>query len=391
MEPILQCCCGVDVHKDIIEACIIKGVENSEYIRMQFSTMPDELKSFVKWLYENDCYHIAMESTGVYWRPVYEAIEDHSEYYECIMVVNAHHMRNLPGRKSDVKDAEWIASLFMHGLLKPSFVPDRIIRDLREYSRLYQNFVNEKSRYINRLEKFLQTHGFKLSSVISDIYGVSGRNILYKLSNQGFLDYEDVYQCIKGKTKRTPEEIQAAVCGKLNRPEMQLLTIILHKVDGAVADINEILTAMSELAQPYKNVLEILDSIPGIDTTAAMLILGEIGNNPQDNFERSENLCSWAGLSPRNDESAGKIKSKKILHGNPYIKSVLCQVAWAAVKTRRTPFGQWFWSHQGKLGRKKSIIAVSRKILTLIFYLIKSNSLYNPDIAMRPYSQSIET
>lgn len=151
----LHCCCGVDVHKDMIEACIIRGVDHPEFIRSQFSTLPAGLRDFVRWLFAEDCYHVAMESTGVYWKPVYEAIEEFSEYYENIMVVNARHMRNLPGRKTDVKDAEWIATLFQHGLLEPSFVPDRVIRDLREYARLYHTFVSEKSRYINRTEKLL--------------------------------------------------------------------------------------------------------------------------------------------------------------------------------------------------------------------------------------------
>ena len=196
MNPILETCCGVDVHKDMIEACIIKGLDNPEFIRRQFSTFQNELKDFVQWLFENDCFHIAMESTGVYWRPVYEAIEEFSPYYENIIVANAHHMRNLPGRKTDVKDAEWIATLMQHGLLEASFVPERIIRDLRDYSRTYKNAVNEKSRCLNRLEKFLQTHGFKLSSVLSDINSVSGINILTTLSQKGSISVDDILNAV---------------------------------------------------------------------------------------------------------------------------------------------------------------------------------------------------
>ena len=187
MQAILECCCGVDVHRDMIEACIIKGVEAPQIISKRFSTIPSDLKEFTAWLYENDCYHVAMESTGVYWRPVYEAIEDFSVYYENIIVANAHHMRNLPGRKTDVKDAQWIATLLQHGLLEPSFVPERAIRDLREFSRTYKNCVGEKTRCINRMEKFLQTHGFKLSSVLSDINSVSGLRILSALAQKGSL------------------------------------------------------------------------------------------------------------------------------------------------------------------------------------------------------------
>lgn len=377
MQPILECCCGVDVHKDMIEACIIKGLENPEFIRMQFSTFPSSLKDFVEWLFKNDCYHIAMESTGVYWRPVYEAIEANSPYYENIVVANAHNMRNLPGRKTDVKDAEWIATLLQHGLLEQSFVPERMIRDLREYSRTYKNAVSDKTRCLNRLEKFLQTHGFKLSSVLSDINSVSGMNILCLLARKGSLTVEDVSSVLRGKHKHTAEDIQKAICGTLNTNECFLLQDFIDEVKHIQEHINKILCKMQEIAEPYSEILERLDSIPGIDVTAALLILAEIGDCPQQSFKTSKHLCSWAGLSPRNDESAGKIKSKKIMPGNPYVKSILCQVAWVAVRNRKTSLGNWFWSHQARLGKKKAIIAISRKILTLSYTLISNNTFYD--------------
>ena len=385
LGPILECCCGVDVHKNMIEACIIKGIKEPEYIRKRFSTFQNELIEFVNWLYENDCFHIAMESTGVYWRPVYEAIEEFSPYYENIIVANAHHMRNIPGRKTDVKDAEWIATLMQHGLLESSFVPDRNIRDLREFSRTYKNAVSEKSRCLNRLEKFLQTHGFKLSSVLSDINSVSGINILTILSQKGSLTIDDIENAVSRNTKKSPEEIQSAICGRLNANECFLLADFLNQLRLIEQHIELILNKMIEIAEPYKDILEKLDSIIGIDVTAALLILAEIGSDVQKNFQTAGHLCSWAGLKPRNDESAEKYKSKKVMHGNPYIKSILCQCAWVAAKNRNNPFGHWFWSHQSKLGKKKAIIAVSRKILSLAYYLIVTNQLYDNSVAMRPY------
>ena len=382
MQQVLECCCGIDVHKDMIEVCIIN--QNTP-IRKQFSTIYSDLLEMVKWLYDNDCYHIAMESTGVYWRPIYEAIEEHSPYYESIIVANAHHMRNLPGRKTDVKDAEWIATLLQHGLLEPSFVPDRIIRNLREFSRTYKNTVSEKSRCLNRLEKFLQTHGFKLSSVLSDINSVSGLKILTTLSQKGCLSVDDVKNAISSNTKHSATEIQQAICGKLNSNECFLLSDFLEQLDYIQNHIDKILNKMIEISAPYSRIIEQLDSITGIDITAAILILAEIGPNPQENFKTSSHLCSWAGLSPRNDQSAGKIKSQKILPGNPYIKSILCQSAWSAVRSRKSPFGAWFWSHQAKLGKKKAIVAVSRKILALIYLLISTDQFFDFDIAMRPY------
>ena len=385
MQAILECCCGVDVHKDMIEACIIQGIENPNFIRQQFLTIPSELQEFVQWLYENDCYHIAMESTGVYWKPIYETIEEFSPYYESIIVANAHHMRNLPGRKTDVKDAEWIATLLQHGLLEPSFVPERTIRNLREYSHTYKNYISEKSRCINRMEKFLQTHGFKLSSVLSDINNVSGIRILTILSEKGSLSVDDVRNAISSNTKCSAEEIQSAICGRLNVNERFLLSDSLDQLSSLQKRIDKILAMMATISEPYKKLLDQLDSIPGIDITAAMLILAEIGPVPQEVFPSSAHLCSWAGLSPRNDQSAGKISSKKIMPGNPYIKSILCQSAWAAVRSRNTPFGHWFWSHQGKLGKKKAIIAVSRKILALIYHLLQTDQFYDGEIAMKPY------
>ena len=377
MQPILECCCGVDVHKDMIEACIIKGLDNPEFIRMQFSTYPSSLKNFVNWLFENDCFHIAMESTGVYWRPIYEAIEANSPYYENIIVANAHNMRNLPGRKTDVKDAEWIATLLQHGLLEPSFVPERLIRNLREFARTYKNSVGDKTRCLNRLEKFLQTHGFKLSSVLSDINSVSGMNILNLLAQKGSLSVSDVKAALRGRHKNTADDIQKAICGTLNANECFLLQDFIYEVKHIQEHINKILTKMQEIAEPYFEIIERLDSIPGIDITSALLILAEIGSCPNKSFKTSKHLCSWAGLSPRNDQSAGKIKSKKILPGNPYVKSILCQVAWVAVKNRKNPLGNWFWSNQARLGKKKAIIAVSRKILALSYALISNNTFYD--------------
>ncbi len=293
-------------------------------------------------------------------------------------------MKSLPGRKSDIRDAEWIATLLRHGLLTASFIPPKEIRTLREASRLYKKFVGEKCRYVNRLEKLLQTHGCKLSSVLSDILCVSGRNILKLLAVRGSLTVQDVAACLKGKTKYPAEKIHGALPATFGELERSLLSLLLHKIDSALQDINGILELMSRIAKPFSVQLAQINSVIGIDTTAALLILGEIGASPHLNFSTPNRLCSWAGLVPRNDESAGVVKSRKILPGNPYIKSILCQVSWAAVSNRKNPFGQWFWSHQSKLGKKKAIVAVSRKILTTIYCLLRDGSFYDPEWNLRP-------
>ena len=207
MQALLYCCCGVDVHDEMIETCIIKGFEDEpEIIRKQFQTKPKGLEDFTMHLIEHECFFISMESTGVYWRPVYEAIEDHCERFDKIVVTNAAHMRNVPGRKKDQDDAEWLATLLRHGLLKSSFVPERVFRDLREASRLYKKFVGERSRYVNRIMKLLQAHGFKLSNVLSDVLGASGRNILKALAVRSSLSVEDISSCVRGRPRRTPTQ-----------------------------------------------------------------------------------------------------------------------------------------------------------------------------------------
>lgn len=313
MEPVLYCCAGLDVHRDIIEACIVRGTSGKPQAkRASFGTIPAELQELVKWLSENGCYSVAMESTGVYWKPVYEAIEVLSEYTENIWVVNPQHMKNLPGRKSDVQDAEWIARLLKVGLLEKSFVPEIATRDLRECSRLHRTFVQELARYENRTEKFLQAHGFKFSSVMKDIFGKSGRTLMNILKDTGEITRADVdANC---KRLHTPlDEVAAAVCGKINEAEQRLFKQLLHKIDSCQEDVDSIFRDMQDLAQAFQEQVDIVDSIPGFDVESAIEIIAEVSAKPQEYFSSGEKLCSWAGLRPKNDESAQKIKSKKIL------------------------------------------------------------------------------
>lgn len=383
MEALLYCACGLDIHKEIIEACILRGLDaEPEVIRRSFGTTKPELQQLMEWLDENDCYTVAMESTGVYWKPIYQTLETESKYMERIWVVNAGHMRNLPGRKTDVKDAEWIATLLRHGLLEKSFVPSVPIRDLRECARLHRVFVQERCRYINRLEKFLQAHGFKFSSVMKDILCVAGRKLLNILQDTGSLTIEDVEQNCR-RLRRPSQEIAAAVCGNMSQAERRLLGQLLHKLDSAQEDIASILEDMRLLSQPFQEQIAIIDSIPGFDEESAIEIIAEISATPQEHFSSSERLCSWGGTVPRNDESAGKVKSKRTKHGNSYVKAILCQSAWAAVSVRNSPFRAWFWSHKSKLGEKKAIIAVARKLLKLIYLLLSTGQLYQAPIPLQ--------
>ncbi len=378
LKPQLYCCGGFDVHRDKIEVCILRGVEKAQAKRETFGTTQKEYARLIEWLAAEGCYNIAMESTGVYWKPVFETIEKIAEYTEHIWVVNPQHMKNLPGRKTDVKDAQWIAMMLRVGLLEKSFVPNITIRDLRECTRLQRTFVQEKARYMNRVEKFLQTHGFKFSSVMSDIFCVTGRCLLDILRDKGKITEQDVINNCHRLRSHSIQEISDAVCGNLSAAEQRLLKQLLHKIDSSQRDIESIRTDMLILVEDFWDQIEIIDSVPGFDNESAIEIIAEISADPQEHFSSGERLCSWAGVVPRNDESAGKIKSSKIMHGNPHLKSILCQAAWAAVRTRNSSFHKWFWSHQGKIGRKKAIIAVARKLLMLIYKLLSSGEKYHP-------------
>jgi transposase len=378
MEVLLERCCGLDVHKDIVQACILVSGEEMAALHESFGSIRSELSRMCMWLKENHCMNVAMESTGVYWLPIFDQIEEEIPEIQTLMVVNPAHMRNLPGRKSDVKDAEWIAQLLQHGLLSKSFIPDKDVRIMREISRYRIGYVNERTRAINRLEKFLQRHGFRLSSVMNSIVGVSGLKVLDVLSKKGMLTLDDVRMCSYRNLKRKPEEIYAAINGKLNEMERVLLSELLDWIRKLDEKISRFDAMLEEASKAYEGHLAIAKSIPGINQDSALAILAEISPTPQQDFSTASRLCSWAGLVPRNDESAGKIKSRKILHGNPYVKSMLVQCAWGAVKCRSSEFAKWFWVRQGRIGQKKAIIAVARKILSLLYLLLQTGQLYDP-------------
>lgn len=379
LEEILEISCGLDVHKDKIEACILKTGAEAAY-RERFGCISSELDRLCKWINEHECKDIAMESTGVYWLPIYERIEAKCSDHQTLMVVNAYEIKNMPGRKTDIKDAQWIALLLKRGLLRThnSFIPEHIVRSMREVSRLRRKITGERSKASNQLEKFLQTHGFKFSSVFSSITGMSATALLKRLSERGKLSLRDVYDCCRKNLKHVPEEILAAINGELSEVERKLLCFLMKRIDELNDEISELTEMLSDLFDEYKAPLKIATSIPGISLDSAMEVLAEISPKPQTSFDTPRKICKWAGLSPRNDDSADKITCRKTLHGNPYVKSILVQCAWAAVKTRNSEFQKWFWPRQCRLGRKKAIIAVARKLLYTLYTLLARGVLYSP-------------
>ena len=380
MQEILGISCGLDVHKDMVEACILtaNGTGMPEAVHETFTAMRGDLIRLREWLITEGCLNVAMESTGVYWKPIYEILEEVDGINLCL--VNAQHMKNVPGRKNDKDDAEWIASLFMCGLLDKSFVPEKGIRDLREYTRYYVKLTQEKVRLVNRIEKLLQTHGFKLSSVLSSIVGVSGTRILEILCERGQVSTVAVENSLARGVKKTAEEIAYAVNGKLTQNSQILLGIMIYGLRMYDAQLEAVFKEMQYVAKPYESQIHLLSTIPGIDILSATYLIGEIGVDMSRFNKGAGSLSKWAGLSPRDDESAGKIKSKKILKGNPYVKSILCQCAWAATKTRNTRPSNWYWRNVKRLGQKKAIIAVARKLLVYAFSMLSTGELYNSQL-----------
>ena len=387
MQTILHNCCGMDVHKDSVVACIIKTRRNpvphinpevvDTEIRV-FETFPEGLAKLRSWIESEQCMHVAMESTGIYWCPVYESLEDAFDGKIEILVTNPRHMKNVPGKKTDIKDAEWIAQLLRAGLLSGSFIPPQDIRELRQLTRYRKNVVQDVNTQKNRIEKTLQQAGFKLSTFLSDVFGVSGRNLLGVLVNCGKLSPSDIEDKTKRISKEKKSEIKRAITGQLNEHQRQFLSLQIKHLDELLAHLSVIEASIDKISAKFDEDIQRLGTIPGIAETSATAIIAEIGVD-MSKFRTAEHFCSWAGLAPGDNMSAGKKKSTRITFGNPYIKGVICECAWAAVRVRTSYLSKYYWKLKQRRGTKKAIIALARKILVIIYNLIKNSDAYNEE------------
>ena len=378
MEALLEICCGLDIHKEEITACLLTGgldVKPSAEIRT-FSTMSSGLQDLKEWLEKNNCKHIAMESTGIYWIAPYEVLEGINGGDVELMVVNARHMKNVPGRKTDVKDSEWIATLLRAGMLKSSFIPPKDIRELRKSTRYRKSIVWDIASQKNRIEKHLQAAGFRLSVFISDIFGVSGRNIMDQIVLRGSVNKAVIEECLRGQTRNKIQEILESVNGTMDKFARNMLSMKLKHLDALTAHLASVDEMIRIKVESYQETMSLLTGIPGISMISAAAILAEIGANMMI-FLTSEHLASWAGMSPGNNESAGKRKSTRTNPGNLYLKSILCEVAWVVSRMRGTYLSQWYWKVKQRRGTKKAIVALGRKILTIIYAILKSGQGYN--------------
>ena len=380
MQDIFDTVMGFDVHRDIIVACLISGDAEGSVITetRTFSTLIPEMKHLREWVIETNCQHIAMESTGIYWQPIYEMLEDCFDGDLDILVVNARHMKNVPGRKTDMRDAEWIATLLRAGLLKGSFIPKKEIRELRHLTRYRKSIVHDITSQKNRVDKFLQSSGFRFAAFLSDTFGASGRNISKYLIEHGCIDREALDKCLKTKSRNRIDEILISLNGCLSEHPCSFFQMIFGHLLELEEHLSVVEVAISQEISKHEGAMKLICSIPGIDVTSAAAIIAEIGTD-MSAFPSVEHICSWAGLSPGNNESAGKRKSAHINKGNPYLKSMLCECAWVMSGKRNLYLSGWYWRIKQRKGAKRATIALSRKILAIIYTMLNSGELFNEE------------
>ncbi|AGX06262.1 MULTISPECIES: IS110 family transposase [Bacillus] len=367
MDVFIERCAGLDVHSETIVACVLTGKQDEDLIRVTetFPTLTKDLFRLLKWLEDHGVSHIAMESTGVYWKPVFNILEDFFD----ITLANAQRIKNVPGRKTDVSDAEWIAKLLRHGLIEKSFVPPSDIRELRDLTRLRKKWIGHLTSEKNRIQKVLECSNVKLSSVISDVFGVSGRKLLERLVEQGYVDGDDVESRIHGKMSSKKQLITDSLFGTINDHQRFLIKqswLHIQQLEGHIVEVEK---RIDQLLEEYKEELHLLLTIPGIKKDTAAIIIAEIGVD-MNQFPTSQHLASWAGVSPGNHESAGKRKSTRTTKGNPHIKSAMCEVAWAVSRSRNRWLATKYWSTAARRGKKKALVATSHRMLRIIYSML---------------------
>jgi transposase len=380
MEDILTSCCGLDIHKESIVACLMvgpleEGIQPSVELR-EFRTQLSDLYALRNWLQTNDCHHVAMESTGIYWQPVYAVLEDSFDDDMHMLVVNARHMKNVPGKKTDLRDAEWIATLLRAGLLRGSFVPERDIRDLRQFTRYRKALIRDIVSQKNRIEKLLQSSGFRLSSFLSDIFGVSGLAIMQQLIQVGYISRASLDRCLKGRARQKKNDILTNLNGSLSISQRNLLKRQLAHLQDIQDNLAEVEQDIDAGFAQFEGSIELLDSVPGVDVTAAHAILAEIGAD-MCAFPTAQHICSWAGLAPGNHQSAGKKKRQRVTQGNNYLKTILCEVAWVITRQKNVYLSGWYWRLKQRIGTKRAIVALARKLLVIIYTMLKTNRPYD--------------
>jgi transposase len=363
-EQVVECGCGMDVHKDLIVATI-----QGKVIKMQtksFKTFTSSLIKLKEWLLKNKVTHVAMESTGVYWKPVFNVLGDDFQ----ILLVNARHVKNVPGHKTDKKDSCWLSKLLLSGLLKGSFIPERPIRELRDLTRYRTKLVNQISAERNRFQKILEDANIKLSSVLNDVFGATGTKIINHILEHESYRPEELLYYVHGKVKASRADIKEALTGYITPHHKFMLKTILLNIARIETTVLEVEAQIELCIEPYKIERELLQSIPGVSKDGATCIIAEVGVN-MEKFPDQNHLSSWAGVSPGSNETAGKNKSGRITYGNKYLRSLLVECGWAASRTKNTYMSAKYKSLVGRRGKKKAVIALGHKILIATYFIIK--------------------
>jgi transposase len=386
VEVLYPKCAGLDVHKDSVVACVRLASEQ-EVVRhiATFGTTTSALLDLGEWLASHGVTHVAMEATGVYWRPVWHALSGSALPAELtegevkedafhLVLVNPMHMKKVPGRKTDVSDAQWIAELIAHGLVEASFVPPTPIQDLRALTRTRKQLVRERAQHVQRIQKTLEDANVKLSSVVTDITGKSSRAILDALA-RGETNPEKLAALVTTRIKASREAVLEALRGNVRKPHQFLLRLHLDQLDALQKAIDSIDTEVGERLEPFRKATELLMTMPGIRDVAAQAIISEIGPDMQ-RFPSAAHLVSWAAMCPGQDESAGKKRSRRIRKGPVWLKGMLVQAAWAAIKKKDTYLNALFHRIKRKGGAKKAIVAVAATMLRAIYYMLRDGSPY---------------
>ena len=370
MEILYKRCCGIDVHAKNVVCCLLSpDLPKGKEIKT-FSTMTDDLLALADWLTQGGCTHVAMESTGVYWKPVFNILEGLME----VILVNAQHIKKVPGRKTDVSDCQWIAELLQLGLLKGSFIPPKEIRELRELTRYRKTLIRQRAEQINRIQKLLENANIKLGQVATDVMGASGRAML-KAIVKGESDPEKLANLAEARLRNKMAELKKALKGKVSESQRFLLSEELFLIEQIEASIERCNKQIREQIAPFSQSMQILDQIPGVAQKTAEVIISEIGVD-MSRFPTDRHISSWAGMCPGNNESAGKRKSGKTNAGNPWLKAALTEAAWAASRSKDSYLQAQFQRLVRSKGKKKALVAVGHSILVIVYHLLAKQTSY---------------
>lgn len=372
MENIFLCCAGLDLHKESVEACVRRMESNGQLHQQtrRWGTMTQDVLNMADWMAAQGVTHVAMESTGVYWKPIYNILESRFT----VLLVNARHLKQVPGRKSDIRDCQWIAQLLQHGLLKGSFIPPLPQRELRDLTRHRTQLVEEKTRTSNRIEKVLEDANIKLGSVASEVLGVSGRAMIQALI-EGEKDPGQMANLAQRQLRGKIPDLKKALEGHLTEHHRFLLRLLWKQLTQQEALIAELEAKIEGVTGPFACEIERLDAVPGIDRRVAEVVLAEVGAD-MNPFPTHRHLAAWAGMSPGNEESAGKRQKRRITPGNRWLKRTLVQAAWAASHTKNSYLASQYRRLVGRRGKKRALIAVGHSILVILYYLLKEGTQY---------------